>query len=575
MRHGRNSNATTGYTEAVDLWSLGCVTVVLLTGGYPFFDPESSEYSEKLAITCNLQPLEKSQTWQDVGVRPKDFVRRLLVLDERQRMTAKEALTHEWFTNNVHKSDFEELYRRAIRHWRPRMPRDPVIELIEVDNLQKFSFLQDISPSRQRSRKKCPLPVDPPYKPFPRRLHTQVFFPKRRTSPFNVTMSDDVKAAIESSWNFEQRHSAGSSGEENDLPMPRAFEVSKGSDNISTVELQGQCLLPSSTSLATLSKKPRFQPLRPKVSLTCTDPFKASEKNGSETKSRRTESDCAEFEEKDMAPVRKAYSPIAWRREAEAMTSTPNSKAMHTLPNRPVAPRPPKAFGYSKSGTDLPLTSWNNVRIPRNSRCFPEKSAFEGVEQSDQTVRPVDEEASLGDRHDLHSASGSPSSDRQMRADHPFQSILEAIQGKAILDSEPEEGAECSRSIPSSLRAFPTKKDVSIDAVRSEMAIIGHRLNSPTHAIGDILQGRSFNVKKRRSLSIFDFEEDATGSAPGQSKKAKFDQENVKRDGKPTLINAVFPETRANHGRAGSTSLYAQKIFDQTSHADDLYLPRI
>ena len=118
MSHEQTSKVKEiGYTKAVDLWSLGCVTVVLLTGGYPFFEAGSGEYSERLASDCNLDVLEKSQSWRDVGARPKAFVKGLLVLDERQRMTAKESLTHEWFTNDAHRTDFEELYRRAIRHW--------------------------------------------------------------------------------------------------------------------------------------------------------------------------------------------------------------------------------------------------------------------------------------------------------------------------------------------------------------------------------------------------------------------------------------------------------------------------
>ncbi len=152
-----------GYTKAVDLWSLGCVTVVLLTGGHSFFEEDPSKYSEQVAARGDLAPLEKSQAWRDVGVRPKAFVRRLLVLNERHRMTAKEALKHEWFTNNVQKTDFEELYRRATKHWRPRKPKLPLIELMDADSLKRFSFLKDISPNILKGRKKGgPLPIDPP-----------------------------------------------------------------------------------------------------------------------------------------------------------------------------------------------------------------------------------------------------------------------------------------------------------------------------------------------------------------------------------------------------------------------------
>ncbi|KAI1915371.1 hypothetical protein LOZ61_001770 [Ophidiomyces ophidiicola] len=109
-----------GYTKSVDLWSLGCVTAVLLTGGSPFQHSSSQAYSRKLAQECNLESLERSDEWIKVGKRAKSFVRRLLVLDENLRMTAKESLQHEWFTNPSHKLAFNKIYQKEISDWKPR-----------------------------------------------------------------------------------------------------------------------------------------------------------------------------------------------------------------------------------------------------------------------------------------------------------------------------------------------------------------------------------------------------------------------------------------------------------------------
>ncbi|WEW56435.1 serine/threonine protein kinase [Emydomyces testavorans] len=109
-----------GYTKSVDLWSLGCVTVVLLTGGSPFQHPDTESYSRDLARECNLGRLEEIEEWFHVGRRAKDFVRKLLVLDENQRMTAKDAVKHDWFTNPFHKRAFEEIYQKGISEWKPR-----------------------------------------------------------------------------------------------------------------------------------------------------------------------------------------------------------------------------------------------------------------------------------------------------------------------------------------------------------------------------------------------------------------------------------------------------------------------
>ncbi|RMZ89914.1 hypothetical protein DV736_g2845, partial [Chaetothyriales sp. CBS 134916] len=117
-----------GYTSAVDMWSLGCVTVILLTGGSAFNDPETNTYSEKLAKECNLAFLQQSSEWRQVRARPAAFVEKLLVLDEEQRMTAQQALDHEWFSNEIHRTNFEDLYHRTVKHWKRRSRRTNILK---------------------------------------------------------------------------------------------------------------------------------------------------------------------------------------------------------------------------------------------------------------------------------------------------------------------------------------------------------------------------------------------------------------------------------------------------------------
>ncbi|KAI5295906.1 hypothetical protein KEM52_006529 [Ascosphaera acerosa] len=110
-----------GYTATVDIWSLGCLTTVLLTGGSPFLDPSTQQYSPELAAAGNLVALEGDPDWHATGRRAKDFVRRCLVPDEQRRMNASEALRHPWFSNKTHRRMFERVYQHAIAGWRPRL----------------------------------------------------------------------------------------------------------------------------------------------------------------------------------------------------------------------------------------------------------------------------------------------------------------------------------------------------------------------------------------------------------------------------------------------------------------------
>ncbi|KAI1612223.1 kinase-like domain-containing protein [Exophiala viscosa] len=196
-----------GYTRAVDLWSVGCVSVVLLTGGLAFADPTTNMYSEKLARECNLTFLEESIEWLQVRRRPKDFVENLLVLDEAKRPTAAEALNHPWFSNEMHRNDFEDLYQRTIKHWVPRPPKPPTIEFQDPTYKYLLKRSPDAVDFGQRFHQRHKSPVDPPYKPFPRNMHLNIW-PKRDAKR---RLSAEVLGAIEN-WapdSLREREHAG------------------------------------------------------------------------------------------------------------------------------------------------------------------------------------------------------------------------------------------------------------------------------------------------------------------------------------------------------------------------------
>ena len=103
------------------------MTAVLLTGDSPFRNLEAPNNPAQLPQDSDLGRLESDMEWHNIGARARDFVRRLLVLDENKRMGVKTALRHSWFTNRVHKREFEALYKRSIRDWKPRVHQGPLI----------------------------------------------------------------------------------------------------------------------------------------------------------------------------------------------------------------------------------------------------------------------------------------------------------------------------------------------------------------------------------------------------------------------------------------------------------------
>lgn len=62
----------------------------------------------------------KQPKWNEASALAQNFVLALLVLDEKRRLSAKEALGHCWFTNPEYKWRLYHDYQKAIDDWRPQ-----------------------------------------------------------------------------------------------------------------------------------------------------------------------------------------------------------------------------------------------------------------------------------------------------------------------------------------------------------------------------------------------------------------------------------------------------------------------
>lgn len=84
------------YGKSCDLWSVGVIAYILLSGYPPFNGSDNEEIHQSIQKGQFSFP---SREWKGTSRDARDFIRRLLVTDPSKRMTADQALNHPWIVD--------------------------------------------------------------------------------------------------------------------------------------------------------------------------------------------------------------------------------------------------------------------------------------------------------------------------------------------------------------------------------------------------------------------------------------------------------------------------------------------
>ncbi|KAM4865440.1 serine/threonine-protein kinase H2 [Thomomys bottae] len=101
------------YTSAVDMWALGVITYVLLSGSLPF-DDESQPKLYKKILKGKYHYI--GEPWPSISHLAKDFIDKLLILEASHRMSAGQALNHPWVVNMAEGASMKNLQRAISRN---------------------------------------------------------------------------------------------------------------------------------------------------------------------------------------------------------------------------------------------------------------------------------------------------------------------------------------------------------------------------------------------------------------------------------------------------------------------------
>ncbi|XP_034026291.1 serine/threonine-protein kinase H1 homolog [Thalassophryne amazonica] len=108
------------YSCAVDMWALGVIAYIVLSGSMPFEDDSRTRlYRSILMGKYSFH----GEPWSSVSSQAKDFIRCLLVLDPSTRLTADQAMHHPWVVTMVASSSMKNLHQCISQNFRQRLSR--------------------------------------------------------------------------------------------------------------------------------------------------------------------------------------------------------------------------------------------------------------------------------------------------------------------------------------------------------------------------------------------------------------------------------------------------------------------
>ncbi|XP_058062873.1 obscurin [Anopheles bellator] len=87
-----------------DMWCIGIITYILLGGHSPFLGRNDRETLTKIK---DGKWTFVGSVWESISAEARDFVSRLLVYEEKHRMTIRDALNHSWF-DLIYRRSFDE-----------------------------------------------------------------------------------------------------------------------------------------------------------------------------------------------------------------------------------------------------------------------------------------------------------------------------------------------------------------------------------------------------------------------------------------------------------------------------------
>uniref|UniRef100_A0A8C5GTH8 Calcium/calmodulin-dependent protein kinase type 1D-like n=1 Tax=Gouania willdenowi TaxID=441366 RepID=A0A8C5GTH8_GOUWI len=151
------------YSKAVDCWSIGVITYILLSGYPPFFEENESHLFSKI---MRADYAFHSPFWDDISESAKDFIRNMMEKNPSKRFTTEQALRHPWIDGStasdvdIYQSVCEQMEKSFAKppqnkhkNDSRKIQNDSKIKKKNSKNTQKTTKMHKITPKTHKTTK--------------------------------------------------------------------------------------------------------------------------------------------------------------------------------------------------------------------------------------------------------------------------------------------------------------------------------------------------------------------------------------------------------------------------------------
>lgn len=139
-----------GHGKPVDVWAIGVITYFLLCGYTPFDrDSNLEEMQAILEADYSFTPIEY---WRGVSETARQFIKQCLTIDPNVRMTAHQALSHEWIAGPATGRGVEDLLPTVKKNFNARQTLHKAIDTVRAINQLRNGGLGMVNAAKARDK---------------------------------------------------------------------------------------------------------------------------------------------------------------------------------------------------------------------------------------------------------------------------------------------------------------------------------------------------------------------------------------------------------------------------------------